>query len=81
MASEDEMTKKHQGIGLGLPLAKSLTELLGGSLSIASERGLGTTVTLAFSQESMRERAHEWTKPADRMAERARKFAEKHGAE
>ncbi len=79
--AEDEMTKKHQGIGLGLPLAKSLTELLGGRMSIASERGQGTAVTLAFSEESMRERAHEWSKPADRMAERARKFAEKQGAE
>jgi two-component system, cell cycle sensor histidine kinase PleC len=75
--AEDVMTRKHEGIGLGLPLAKSLTELLGGKLAIASERGHGTTVTLSFSEESVRERPFEWSKPPDRMAERAKKFAEK----
>jgi len=49
-------TAKHpsQGTGLGLALSKSLTELHGGDLSIDSELGVGTTVTLAF--------------PADRLA-------------
>ena len=75
--AEDVMTRKHEGIGLGLPLAKSLTELLGGKLTIASERGMGTTITLAFSEDSVRERPFEWQKPPDRMAERAKKFAEK----
>jgi signal transduction histidine kinase len=75
--AEDAMTRKHQGIGLGLPLAKSLTELLGGRLFIESVRGHGTTITLAFSEESLRERPFEWAKPPDRMAERARRFAEK----
>ena len=75
--AEDHLTRKHQGIGLGLPLAKSLTELLGGTLFIESVRGHGTTITLAFSEESLRERPFEWAKPPDRMAERAKKFAEK----
>ncbi len=75
--AEDHMARKHQGIGLGLPLAKSLTELLGGTLAIESVRGHGTTVTLAFSEESLRERPFEWAKPPDRMAERAKRFAER----
>lgn len=75
--AEDHMARKHQGIGLGLPLAKSLTELLGGTLFIESVRGHGTTITLAFAEESLRERPFEWAKPPDRMAERAKKFAEK----
>jgi two-component system cell cycle sensor histidine kinase PleC len=75
--AEDEMTRKHQGIGLGLPLAKSLTEVLGGRLFIESARGQGTTITLVFPEESLRERPFEWAKPPDRMAERAKKFAEK----
>ncbi|MEI7463535.1 MAG: ATP-binding protein, partial [Candidatus Taylorbacteria bacterium] len=35
-----------KGSGLGLPLAKSLLEMMQGNLEIQSERGVGTTVTL-----------------------------------
>jgi signal transduction histidine kinase/CheY-like chemotaxis protein len=34
------------GTGLGLPYARRLTHLIGGKLTLASEPGLGTTVTL-----------------------------------
>jgi signal transduction histidine kinase len=37
---------KPVGTGLGLPLAKGLVELHGGSLAIASTPGVGTTVTV-----------------------------------
>ncbi|MGD9802454.1 MAG: ATP-binding protein [Hyphomicrobiaceae bacterium] len=37
---------KHRGAGLGLPVAKSLVELHGGSLRLDSEPGRGTTVTV-----------------------------------
>lgn len=33
-----------QGVGLGLPLAKGLTEAMGGRLAVASVAGEGTTV-------------------------------------
>ena len=39
-------SKENKGSGLGLPLAKSLLEMMQGSLEIQSERGAGTTVTL-----------------------------------
>ncbi len=45
---EDPMTRRHQGTGLGLPLTKSLVELHGGTLAVASIPGSGTTVTLRF---------------------------------
>ena len=38
--------RRYAGTGLGLPLTKHLVELHGGSLVIASERGVGTTVTV-----------------------------------
>jgi signal transduction histidine kinase len=37
---------KHQGAGLGLPFAKAVVELHGGSLTIESRLAIGTTVTI-----------------------------------
>jgi len=39
-------TRRYEGTGLGLPLAKRLAELHGGSLQLNSEKGYGTTVTV-----------------------------------
>jgi PAS domain S-box-containing protein len=44
-------TRKHDGTGLGLPLAIGLTELHGGTLAIHSTKGVGTTVTVTFPRE------------------------------
>ncbi len=44
-------TRKHDGTGLGLPLAIGLTELHGGTLTIHSTKGVGTTVTVIFPRE------------------------------
>jgi signal transduction histidine kinase len=44
-------TRGQQGTGLGLPLARSLTERHGGSLRIESDVGRGTRVTVRFPVE------------------------------
>jgi PAS domain S-box-containing protein len=44
-------TRKHDGTGLGLPLAIGLTELHGGTLTLHSTKGIGTTVTVTFPAE------------------------------
>jgi two-component system, cell cycle sensor histidine kinase PleC len=44
-------TRRHDGTGLGLPLAIGLAELHGGTLAIHSTKGIGTTVTVTFPRE------------------------------
>ena len=45
---DSDLARQHDGTGLGLPIAKSLTELHGGSMEVTSKKGVGTTVTLWF---------------------------------
>jgi two-component system cell cycle sensor histidine kinase PleC len=45
---EQELTRTNAGTGLGLALTKSLTEMHGGKLSIQSELGRGTIVTITL---------------------------------
>jgi len=40
------LTRDHNGTGLGLPLSRALIELHGGTLELASEPGVGTTVSV-----------------------------------
>ena len=40
------LTRRYEGMGLGLPIAKAMTELQGGVLTLASTPGEGTIVTL-----------------------------------
>jgi signal transduction histidine kinase len=42
------IAREHKGTGLGLPLAKQLIELHGGTLSLESEAGVGTRVTVVL---------------------------------
>jgi two-component system, cell cycle sensor histidine kinase PleC len=43
---ENQFTKCHKGSGLGLAIARSLVEMHGGTMAIASELGVGTQVTV-----------------------------------
>jgi two-component system, NtrC family, sensor kinase len=45
---DDYVTTKKQGLGLGLALSKKLVEQLGGTISVTSQIGVGTTFTLRF---------------------------------
>jgi PAS domain S-box-containing protein len=39
----DDAHTKYEGTGLGLPISKNLAELMGGTLNVASEEGIGST--------------------------------------
>ncbi|HEX9768740.1 MAG TPA: ATP-binding protein [Kiloniellales bacterium] len=48
---ENAFTKKYEGTGLGLPLAKALVELHGGDFTMESELNVGTTVSFTLPAE------------------------------
>ena len=65
---EDESVKTlYNGTGLGMPIAKKLTETMGGSISFTSQRGEGTafTVKLPFLIDKTAGKAEETTEEAE----------------
>ncbi len=53
------LTRTYEGTGLGLPLARRLTELHGGELTIESARGEGTSVFIDLPRERIDAAARE----------------------
>ena len=43
---DSSLSRKYEGTGIGLPLSRRLAQLLGGDLTIASEKGAGTVVRI-----------------------------------
>ncbi len=66
-----ETAKKHGGSGLGLSIAKNLVELMGGSISCQSTKGVGSTFTVTIPFEL----------DLDTMASRVDRKAEKAASE
>ena len=60
---DDDLSRRHQGTGLGLPLAQRLAEIHGGSLRIESEKSRGTRVVvrlpLAHAVDEIEQHAEE----------------------
>jgi len=46
--ADNTLARKHEGTGLGLPLANAMMELHGGRLVVKSKPGRGTTIVLVF---------------------------------
>lgn len=49
------LDRKYEGTGLGLPLTKSLVEAHGGTLTLESSLGVGTTIKVRFPGERLRQ--------------------------
>jgi len=50
---DSRLERRYEGTGLGLPLTKALVDLHSGELSIASEKGRGTAVTIRLPNASI----------------------------
>jgi signal transduction histidine kinase len=56
---EPSVAKSYRGIGLGLKLVKALVEMHGGSITLQSRLGHGTTMTVGFPIAQTRQTARE----------------------
>ena len=51
---DDFVTTKRRGLGLGLAISKKVVEQLGGTISVTSQVGMGSTFTLRFPETKAR---------------------------
>ncbi|MBV9017292.1 MAG: HAMP domain-containing protein [Alphaproteobacteria bacterium] len=51
---DSRLARRYEGTGLGLPLSKAIVELHGGTVTIDSARGKGTSVTVTLPRQVVR---------------------------
>ena len=66
---DSSSTRRHHGTGLGLTMAKELTERLGGQIQVASDLGKGTTVSVTLPVAELPAEVQPQTAPPEAMPE------------
>lgn len=66
--ADDSITRLHGGSGLGTTIARDLVQLMGGSIAIDSQLGVGTTVTVDLTLPHAPAQPTERTLPSLRVA-------------
>ena len=65
---DGSLARRHEGVGLGLPLTKRLVELHGGTLDIRSKPGQGTTVIIRIPTNHDEASVHAGERPESRSS-------------
>ncbi|MEL6720910.1 MAG: ATP-binding protein, partial [Bacteroidota bacterium] len=52
---DSSLSRRHMGIGLGLPISRQLSNIMGGDISVESEEGKGTTFTFHILAEQSKD--------------------------
>ena len=60
---ENGVRTQYKGTGLGMPISKKYVELMGGTITVDSRKGVGTTFTVEISMELTNAEKVEKTKP------------------
>ena len=61
---DDSLTRGYEGLGLGLPIAKGILELMGGEIDIISEPDVGTNISIKLPLKTQHQEVLRFEKPA-----------------